>query len=192
MLSKYQDLVKAIYPLFDGGEAYVEIALEEAELLGIEATDREVFFVGGLIREAENLQGALSALESLEKESIDAIAQKEMTRVQAASSAERKLLAKEKALESRMKSDLADQQKIAELIGKELKKALSAANLGGSPPQFDDYRIVTAMGDDDKKLWPKVNHFLREGWVPLGGIDITLSPNGVMLFSQAVGKPKKK
>jgi hypothetical protein len=56
---------------------------------------------------------------------------------------------------------------------------------------YEDYTVVSRMGDDVSRLYRPVRSAMKEGWVPLGGIHIA-GPldNGVMLFTQAMGLPK--
>jgi len=59
--------------------------------------------------------------------------------------------------------------------------------------QYEDYTVVTRMGDDVLELRRPVKKAMSKGWVPLGGIHIA-GPldNGIMLFSQAMALPQGK
>ena len=84
-----------------------------------------------------------------------------------------------------------EQPQLTKLLGIELKKALKEVSTANGEIEYKEYMTATTMGDDMEELWKAVNTQPKKGCRPIGGVHITLADNGIMLFNQALGLPKK-
>ena len=196
------DLAKIMAPILKKNSgSYLVSAKKEIDIVGMEATDQEVYFLADIILSSSDIGSALVALASVNDAEIEVRAEREKARLAAY---QEKVKAEEKAAADRRVAEASaakEAKRIAEeqaaerkLLAETISNALASA-LTNNPSytEYQDYTVVSRVGVDQWILRRPVREAMLQGWVPVGGIQI-LSHKGVskFLFSQAMALPADK
>ena len=196
------DLVKIMAPILKKNSSdYFLSAKEEIDIVGMEATDQEVYFLADIILSSSDIGSALVAIASVNDGEIEVRAAREKLRL---SAYQEKLKAEEKAAADRRVAEAsaakeakriaeeqaAERTRLAETISNALASALST---NPSYTEYQDYTVVSRVGVDQWVLRRPVREAMLQGWIPVGGVHI-LGHAGLaeMLFSQAMALPANK
>ena len=200
--SRLGDLVKILAPILkknSGG--YLVSAKEEIDIVGMEATDQEVYFLADIILTSSDIGSALVTLASVNDAEIEVRAEREKARLAAyqekvkteeKAAADRRVAEASAAKEAKRiaEEQAAERKLLAETISNALASALST---NPSYTEYQDYTVVSRVGVDQWILRRPVREAMLQGWIPVGGVHI-LGHAGLaeMLFSQAMALPANK
>ncbi|MDB9869029.1 hypothetical protein OAD24_14980 [Pseudomonadales bacterium] len=217
--AELRTLLKAIFPsVKSNSDSYMTVLEEELDLLGISGSHEELYGLADLILSSDSLAGALERLGKTDDNKLRGGAQRERLRLeiqqepldkqqqggggkreklrldaqQEEADKEQNLKAVKRAvLKPEVERENTNREQLAQAISKAIAEVLSTAEGGGAPVEYQNYTIISRMGDNAYDLRSPVRMSMKQGWVPLGGIHIA-GPldNGIMLFSQAMGLPK--
>jgi hypothetical protein len=196
------DLVKILAPiLIKKRDGYLISAQEEIDVVGMQATDQEIYFLADIILSSSDIASALVTLASVDHGDIRERAVREKARLD---EHQRQVKADEKAAADRRvrealaakeakqiaEEQAAERKILAETISNALASALSTSP---SYTEYQDYTVVSRVGVDQWILRRPVREAMLQGWVPVGGVHI-LGHAGLaeMLFSQAMALPASK
>jgi hypothetical protein len=200
--SRLGDLVKIIAPILKKKPyGYLLSAKEEIDIVGMEATDQEIYFLADIILSSSNIGGALVTLASVNDEDIEERGKREKSRL---ADYEQKVKAEEKAAAGRREAEAStakETKRIAEeraverkLLAETISDALASALLTNpSYTEYQDYTVISRVGRDQYMLRRPVREAMLQGWIPVGGVDVLGHAGlGEMLFSQAMALPANK
>ena len=165
---------------------------EELRLLGIEADNSTVMAAGHIVKKNGTFEKAKAAIQELTEAEVQELAKQEDQDIKA----EKQRIAKEKKESELDRKEAEVEQAKRTKLNSEFIQQLVKEFFKQKPPEktketsFSDYTVIARPGDSPLKLRYPVKEAMADGWVPLGGIHIAGPlPNGVMLFSQAMGLP---
>ena len=147
-------------------------------------------FVGSCVVGTKDIGAAEAKLNVADINSIQSVAAAERDRIANEQDRQSEVLKEAQIKEDLEKSRELENEKLAILIGQEVKKAIKDASKNQKGPVYTDYMAAMGMGETPKGMYMDVKKLLTAGWEPIGGISVTLSPSGKMLFAQAMGKRK--
>jgi hypothetical protein len=200
--SRLGDLVKIIAPILKKNrDGYLLSAKEEIDIIGMEATDQEVYFLADILLSSSDIGDALVTLSSVNDGDIEERAEREKARLVAY---EQKVNADAKAAADRRVAEASaakETKRIAEeqaverkLLAEEISNSLASA-LATNPSytEYQDYTVVSRVAVDQWTLRRPVREAMMQGWIPVGGVHI-VSHVGLdkFLFSQAMALPANK
>lgn len=200
--SRFGDLVKIMAPILKkNSNAYLVSAKAEIDIIGMEATDQEVYFLADIILSSSDIGSALETLASVSERDIEVRAEREKARLDAYQEKEK---AEEKAAADRRvaaASAAKEAKRIAEektaereLLANAIADAI-AARIPAKPiyTEYQDYTIVQRTGMDEWVLRIPVAKAMSQGWVPVGGVHVLFNTNmNKALYSQAMALPVDK
>ena len=196
------DLLKILAPILKRNrDGYLISAKEEIDIVGIEATDQEVYFVADIIHSSSDIGSALATLASVNDGDVEARAAREKARLEAY---QQKVKTKEKAasdLRLAEASAAKEAKRVAEekaaeraLLANAIADAI-AVRFPSKPLQteFQDYTVVQRTGMHEWVLRSPVAKAMSQGWVPVGGVHVLFNNNmNEALYSQAMALPADK
>lgn len=200
--SRLGDLVKIIAPILKKNrDGYLVSVKEEIVVVGMEATDQEIYFLADIICSSSDIVSALATLATLNEKDFGERAAREKARLDVH---QQKVKAKEKVDSDRRAAEAyaaKEAKRIAEakaterdLLARSIAEALSAA----IPPkslytEYQDYTVVQRSGLHEWVLRYPVANAMSQGWVPVGGVHVLYNTNmNQALYSQAMALPADK
>lgn len=200
--SRLMDLVKIMAPILKKNrDSYLVAAKEEIDVVGMEATDQEIYFLADIIRSSNDIASALATLSLVNEEDFGERAGREKTRLDAH---QQKMKAEEKATADRRAAEayaakeakrIAEEKAIErELLARSIADAIASA----LPPkplyaEYQDYTVVQRAGMHEWVLRIPVAKAMSQGWVPVGGVHVLFNTNmDQALYSQAMALPADK
>ena len=200
--SRLRDLVKILAPILKKNrDGYLLAAKEEIDIIGMEATDQEVYFLADILLSSSDIGDALVTLASVNDGNIKERAERENARLEGN---KQKVNAEAKAAaDRRLTETLAAEEakRIAEektterdLLANSIANALAAV----LPPkqlyaEYRDYTVVQRSGSHEWVLRIAVAKAMSQGWVPVGGVHVLFNTNmHTALYSQAMALPADK
>lgn len=200
--NRLSDLVKVLAPILKKKrDGYLISAKEEIDIVGIDATDQEVYFAADIILSSSDIPSALAALASVNDGDVEARAAREKARLEAC---QQKVKAEEKAaadLRAAEASAAKEAKRVAEervseraLLANAIADAIAARfPLKPSQTEFQDYTVVQRAGMHEWVLRTPVAKAMSQGWVPVGGVHVLFNTNmNEALYSQAMALPVDK
>lgn len=200
--SRLTDLVKIMTPILKkNNNAYLGSAKEQIDIIGMEATDQEIYFLADIILASDDIGSALATLASVHDGDITERAKREKARLAAHLE---KVKAEEKTAEVRRLAEattaketkrIAEEQAVErKILADTISNALaSALSMTKSYTEYQDYTVVSRVGVDQWILRHPVKEAMSQGWIPVGGVHIVGHAGlSEMLFSQAMALPADK
>jgi hypothetical protein len=200
--NRLSDLVKILGPILrKNRDGYLVSAKEQIEIVGIDATDQELYLAADIILSSSDIASALTALGSVNDADIEARAAREQARLEAC---KQKVKSEEKAAEDLQASAAAaakEAKRVAEeraaervLLANAIADAISSKFLPKVvKTEFQDYTVVQRTGMHEWVLRAPVAKAMSQGWVPVGGVDVLFNTNmNEALYSQAMALPADK
>ncbi len=200
--SRLGDLVKILAPILKKNrDGYLLSAKEEIDIIGMEATDQEVYFLADILLSSSDIGDALVTLASLndgdfeersEREKARLLAYQQKVNADAKAAADRRVAEASAAKETKR---IAEERAVErQLLAEAISNSLASAQANNpSYTEFQDYAVVSRLGVDQWILRRPVREAMLQGWIPVGGVHI-LGHAGLaeMLFSQAMALPANK
>jgi hypothetical protein len=196
------DLVKILAPILKKNrDGYLLAAKEEIDIIGMEATDQEVYFLADILLSSSDIGDALVTLASVNDGNIKERAERENARLEgnkqkvnaeAKAAADRRLTENLAAEEAKRIADEKTTER--DLLANSIANALAAV----LPPkqlyaEYRDYTVVQRSGSHEWVLRIPVAKAMSQGWVPVGGVHVLFNTNmHTALYSQAMALPADK
>lgn len=200
--SRLRDLVKIIAPILKKNRnGYLLSAKEEIDIIGMEATDQEVYFLADILLSSSDIGDALVTLASVNDGDIEVRAQRENARlvayqqkvkVEAKAAADRRVAEALAAEETKRIAEekTTERELLAHSIANALAAVLPAKQLYA---EYRDYTVVQRSGSHEWVLRVPVAKAMSQGWVPVGGVHVLFNTNmHTALYSQAMALPADK